>query len=193
MNIVMHDYSGHPFQIQLSRELARRGHRVRHQYCSSYTTGKGAVEQVPEDPEGFSVEPLCMASEFARYSPLRRVFQELRYGIALARRLRSLRPQVVVMCNIPLLAHVLAAAVMRVSKVTMVFWQQDVYSDAIGTAARDRLGRHVGGALAFIADRIECLVARSSVRVVAISENFVDVLRRWQVPPELVTIIPNWA
>ena len=25
MDIVMHDYSGHPFQVQLSRELAYRG------------------------------------------------------------------------------------------------------------------------------------------------------------------------
>ena len=193
MHIVLHDYSGHPFQVQLSRELARRGHCVRHQYCASYTTGKGAVERAPDDPEGFSVEPICMASEFARYSPVRRVWQELRYGVYLARLLRSTPPQVAVMCNIPLLAHAVAAIVLRISGVAMVFWQQDVYSDAIGTAARDRLGRHVGGALAFIADRIECLVARSSVRVVAISENFLDVLRRWRVPPELVTIIPNWA
>ena len=29
MNILLHDFAGHPFQAQLSRELARRGHRVR--------------------------------------------------------------------------------------------------------------------------------------------------------------------
>src|SRR5215213_3040625 len=193
MHIVLHDYSGHPFQVQLSRELARRGDRVRHQYCKSYTTGKGAVEQTPEDPEGFSVEPLCMASEFARYSPFRRVWQEFRYGVCLGRQLRSTPPQVAVMCNIPLLAHAVAAIVLRISSVAMVFWQQDVYSDAIGTAARGRLGRWLGGALAWIADRIECLVARSSVRVIAISENFVEVLQRWNVSPDVVTIIPNWA
>jgi len=193
MHIVLHDYSGHPFQVQLSRELARRGHRVRHQYCMSYTTGKGAVEQTPEDPEGFSVEPLCMASEFARYSPFRRVWQEFRYGVCLGRQLRSTPPQVAVMCNIPLLAHAVAAIVLRISGVAMVFWQQDVYSDAIGTAARGRLGRWVGGALAWIADRIECLIARNSVRVIAISENFLEVLQRWNVSPDVVTIIPNWA
>ncbi len=30
MRILVHDYSGHPFQAQLSRELARRGHDVVH-------------------------------------------------------------------------------------------------------------------------------------------------------------------
>lgn len=193
MHIVMHDYSGHPFQVQLSRELAGRGHQVRHQYCSSYTTGKGAVESVTDDPDGFSVEPHCMASEFARYSPLRRVFQEFRYGASLARRLRNSPPEVVVMCNVPLLAHAVAATVLRISRIAMVFWQQDVYSDAIGTAARDRLGRRAGSALAWIADRVECLIARSSVRVIAISQTFLDVLRQWNVPPDVVTIIPNWA
>jgi glycosyltransferase involved in cell wall biosynthesis len=86
-----------------------------------------------------------------------------------------------------------AAIVLRISGVAMVFWQQDVYSDAIGTAARGRLGRWVGGALAWIADRIECLIARNSVRVIAISESFLDVLQRWNVSPDVVTIIPNWA
>jgi len=30
MRIGIHDFSGHPFQVQLSRELASRGHEVVH-------------------------------------------------------------------------------------------------------------------------------------------------------------------
>ncbi len=29
MKILVHDYAGHPFQVQLSRALAQRGHQVR--------------------------------------------------------------------------------------------------------------------------------------------------------------------
>src|SRR5215217_1271611 len=76
MRVVIHDYAGHPFQIQLSRELAGRGYYVTHQYCASYKTGKGAVERTTKDPETFSVEPFSMSDEFARYSPARRVIQE---------------------------------------------------------------------------------------------------------------------
>src|ERR1700684_4696664 len=36
LRLVIHDYSGHPGQVHLSRELARRGHHVEHQYCASY-------------------------------------------------------------------------------------------------------------------------------------------------------------
>ncbi len=40
MRILVHDYSGHPFQAQLSRELARRGHDVVHSTCTAYVSGK---------------------------------------------------------------------------------------------------------------------------------------------------------
>jgi hypothetical protein len=84
MNIVMHGYAGHLFKVQLSRQLARHGQRVTHQYCTSFTTGKGAVMRNTDDPDGFSVEPLSMAasstlgrqilsgSSWRRFSPDRR-------------------------------------------------------------------------------------------------------------------------
>ena len=193
MHVVIHDYAGHPFQIQLSRELARRGYYVTHQYCASYKTGKGAVERTTKDPETFSVEPFSMSDEFARYAPARRVIQELQYGVAVARKLRGSGADVVVMCNVPLIAHAVTATALRFAGMPMIFWQQDVYSDAIGTAARHRLGRYGGGALAWIADRLERFVARSSAHVIAISPSFREVLRRWEVPPDKITIIPNWA
>ncbi|MDP9416419.1 MAG: glycosyltransferase family 4 protein [Actinomycetota bacterium] len=193
MHIVVHDYSGHPFQLQLSRALARRGHDVRHQYCVSYTTGKGAVIKSASDPDAFEVEPLAMKGEFARYSPLRRIVQEVDYGIALQRNLKSRRPDVVVMCNIPLIAHALAALGTRRAGVPMVFWQQDVYSHAINSAARRALGALIGGSAGWVADRIERWIARSSKHVVAISDDFRGVLRRWGLPNAAVTVIPNWA
>jgi colanic acid biosynthesis glycosyl transferase WcaI len=193
LRVLVHDYSGHPFQLQLSRGLAAAGHEVVHQYCASYSTGKGAVVTGPEDPAGLSIEGLAMSSEFARYNPAKRVGQELAYGWRVARYIRRSRPDVAVMCNIPLLAHAVAAFGARSARVPMVFWHQDVYSHAIGTAARRRLGRVVGGGLATVADRIERSIARASAQVVAIAEDFRPVLARWGVAPERVRVIPNWA
>lgn len=193
MHVVIHDYAGHPFQVQLSRELARRGYRVTHQYCTSYTTGRGAVELQTGDPDGFSIEPLAMSGEFARYSPARRITQELRYGLAVGQRIRNCGADLVVMCNVPLLAHAVVAAILKLAGMPMVFWQQDVYSDAIGTAARRRLGRYCGAAVAGIADRLERFISRSSAHVIAISNSFIDVLQRWGLSAEAVTVIPNWA
>jgi colanic acid biosynthesis glycosyl transferase WcaI len=193
VNIVVHDYSGHPFQVQLSRALAARGHSVLHQYCPSYATGKGALAPQPGDLTGFAVETLTMSGEFARYSPVKRVAQELRYGVMLGRRLRAARPDVVLMCNIPLLAHLVAALMLWFAGIRMVFWHQDVYSHAITTQARRALGPVLGGAVGFTAQRAERWIARHSAHVVAIAEDFRPVLSRWGVPADRVTIVPNWA
>jgi hypothetical protein len=63
MNV--HDYSGRPGQAHLSPELARRGHHVEHQYCASYTTGRGATERHGGDPESL----WCVLSRWAPSLP----------------------------------------------------------------------------------------------------------------------------
>jgi glycosyltransferase involved in cell wall biosynthesis len=134
-----------------------------------------------------------MSCEFARYSPARRVAQELRYGLAVGRRIRNSNADLAVMSNVPLLAHAVIAAIVKSAGMPMVFWQQDIRSDAIATAARNRLGRYGGGVVGWIADRLERYISRSSAHVIAISQSFKHVLRRWGVSPEAVTVIPNWA
>ena len=42
MRILVNDYAGHPFQLQLSRSLARDGHTVLHTYFGAYRPRKGA-------------------------------------------------------------------------------------------------------------------------------------------------------
>jgi glycosyltransferase involved in cell wall biosynthesis len=73
----------------------------------------------------------------------------------------------------------------------MVFWQQDIYSVAIATAAARRLGG-VGRLVGRIATHVERSIARQSEAVIAISDEFLDVLERWGVR-ERTTVIPNWA
>jgi len=86
MRIVVHDYSGHPFQVQLSRELARRGHEVVHLHCESFLTGKGSLRALPDDPPTLAIEPISLGEPFAKYSFRKRLLQERRYGRDLADR-----------------------------------------------------------------------------------------------------------
>jgi glycosyltransferase involved in cell wall biosynthesis len=191
LRVLVHDYSGHPFQVQLSRELARRGHEVAHWHCSSYATGKGALSRTAFDPTTFNVRALSMGSQFQRYAPARRVLQEIAYGRMLGRRLRRERPDVVVFCNTPLIAHAVAADACSRAGIPMVFWQQDVYSAAIAQVAAQRLGV-AGQPVALTAAGLERRIARRSAAVVAITDHFMPTLRRWGVA-DRATVIPNWA
>ena len=99
MKLIVHDYSGHPGQIHLSRELARRGHMVQHQYCESYTTGRGAVERRADDPDSFTIRAVSLRSPFARYSPFVRVLQELHYAAVATKAILAGKPDVVIVSN----------------------------------------------------------------------------------------------
>jgi putative colanic acid biosynthesis glycosyltransferase WcaI len=189
--IVVHDYSGHPGQAQLSRALARRGYDVTHQHCPSYTTGRGSLQLEAGDPATLSFEPVEMDGTFAKYSAPTRLRQELRYGRTAADAITAKDPAVAVISNVPLIAHSVLARRLSRRGIPMVFWHQDIYSEAIGAAAR-RLIPVFGGLLARIADRVERRIARRSVAVVAISPTFLERLSEWGVADK-TTIVPNWA
>lgn len=192
MRLVVHDYSGHPGQIRLSRELARRGHHVQHQFCGSFVTGQGATQRRAGDPESFTILPIHLRSQFRRYSPIVRVCQEIQYGVKATRALLGHSPDLVVLSNVPLLSLLMMSTALGMCGVGYVFWQQDVYSEAIDAIARRRLGR-IGGVIGWLAARCERHVARSAAAVVPISGAFVDELDGWGVHSRAIHVIPNWA
>ena len=192
LRLVVHDYSGHPGQVHLSRELARRGHHVEHQYCASYTTGRGATERREGDPETFAVRAIELSSEFARYSPIARLRQELQYARMSARAILATRPDVAVLSNIPLLSMFMLTVSLRMRRVPYIFWHQDIYSEAIRVIARDRFGQ-LGRLIGWVAGRVERRVARGAAAIVAISDNFKEQLDAWGVQKSKVHVVPNWA
>ena len=101
MRILVHDFSGHPFQIQLSRALAARGDDVLHAYCGDILTPKGPLARRPEDPVGFRVRDLGRGREFPKYQLGRRVIDESRYARRFAACVREFRPDVVLLSNDP--------------------------------------------------------------------------------------------
>jgi len=192
VKLVVHDYSGHPGQVHLSRELARRGHTVEHQFCASYTTGRGATERREGDPATFSVRALELGGEFARYSPVMRLWHELKYARIAANAVRDATPDVVVLSNVPLLAMFFLTLRLRHRRTPYVFWHQDIYSEAIGGVARRRLGR-LGGVIAWVAETAERQAARWAAAVVPISDTFLDRLDAWGVPRNAIHVVPNWG
>ena len=86
--VVVHDFSGHPFQAQLARSLAQRGLDVTHVYCASFQTPHGAVGEsaIP----GYRSVGIPLRSEFSKYSAVQRAVQEIEYGWRFARLMRAI-------------------------------------------------------------------------------------------------------
>jgi colanic acid biosynthesis glycosyl transferase WcaI len=192
MRVLVHDFSGHPFQAQLSRALAGRGHEVCHVHCGSYQTGKGALARLPSDMATLTFESISMDEVFDRYTVMRRIRQEVRYGTRFVRVARKYRPDVILSSNDPLFAKALAALACRRSHIPWVFWLQDVYSMAMTRYARKRLGR-LGPALGSGFQALESVMLRQAAAVVPITQDFNPLLRGWGIPEEKCEVIENWA
>jgi len=188
MRVLVHDFSGHPFQIDLSRRLASRGHVISHVHCASYTSGKGRLES----DERLQVTAIQSRQTFDRYSPLRRLFQELSYGIRFLAVARQFKPDVIISCNDPLGAKLVFGLWSQWNKIPWVFWLQDLYSVAMSRELQSRqapFGRSMGRLL----QRIEGWLLRSADAVVAITDDFMPMLQRWGVDLATCTVVENWA
>jgi len=191
--VVVHDFAGHPFQIELSRELAGRGFRVDHQYSPTNVTGHGEMRRRPDDPAGLTVTEIALRRPFARYRPVVRVVQEVEYAVKAARAIRRFGPDVVLMCNLSLLANVLLVTLLKSRGTPYVFWHQDVYSHGVRTTAENSLRPGVASVVARVAEAMERSVVTGAQHVVAIAESFTEVYRRWGLEFDEYTVIPNWA
>jgi glycosyltransferase involved in cell wall biosynthesis len=138
------------------------------------------------------VRAIELSSEFARYSPIARLRQELQYARMSARAILAARPDVAVLSNIPLLSMFVLTLSLRTRRVPYIFWHQDIYSEAIRVIARERFGQP-GRLIGWVAGRVERRVARGAAAVVAISDNFIEQLDAWGVQKSKVHVVPNWA
>jgi glycosyltransferase involved in cell wall biosynthesis len=186
---VVHDFSGHPFQAELARSLAGRGHQVLHVQCASYTSGKGSFDPDPTaNPQYASI---TVGPVFARYALPRRILQELMYARRFTKLVRSFEPDLVISCNDPLIAKAGWGLWAALHRIPWIFWLQDLYSIAMTrhAAKRGRVGRRIG----LFLQSIERRLLQASNAVVSITEDFGPTLDAWGIDPDKRTVIENWA
>lgn len=190
-HIAVHDYGGYPFILELSRELARRGHVVLHLYPSGFRTPRGPVQSRSDDAPSLSIRGVELAERPYR-SGVRRLLQERRYGDRLEGVIRTFKPDVVLSANTPVGVQLRACRTAHEQGAAFVFWLQDVYSAAV-----TRILSRRNGILGTVAGAPFRLAERNALRfadaVVPISDAFLPVLESWRITGEKITVIENWA
>ncbi len=189
MRLLVHDYAGHPFQAQLSRELAARGHDVVHSFCAAEVSGKGHL--AAEAGETLIFEPIGVGQDVEKDRLVRRLVQNLQQGIQLVRQVSRRRPDVVLAANLPVPALMMMAAFLRLRGTPWVLWHQDIQGVAVGSFAGRKLPRMFGVVGRLFAAG-EAWSARRAGAVVVIAESFLEVHRAWGTA-DRTTVIPNWA
>ena len=189
---MVHDVSGHPFQVQLSRELARRGHEVLHLYFDSFASPRGNLQRCAGDAPGFCVEGLRFDHSFEKYNLLKRRLHESRYGRMAAARIAQFHPDILLASNTPIDAQNIIHDRCRQLGIPIIFWLQDIYSVAMRSILR-RKRIPLAGLVAGWYERAERRLLRESAAVISISPDFRPILARWGVDERRAFTIENWA
>ena len=192
MRIIVHDMVGHPFQVQLSRELARRGHHVLHLHFPAFQTAKGQLDRLPSDPSTFEISGIKSDRPFLKYNLLRRRFQEIGYGHLAVKRMMAFRPDVILSSNTPLDAQNVIQRAAIAHGCRFVFWVQDLYSPAIRNVLNQKRFPFAS-LLANWYQRLERELMRKSDAVVCITSDFVQVMKEWGLDTSHAQTIENWA
>jgi len=192
LRVVIHDYSGHPFQIQLSRCLANRGHQIFHLYSGSINTPRGPIEPREGDPNNLAIEMIALDSSLKKYSYFTRRRQELNYGNLLSKRIKEISPDIVVASNTPIDILRFISDQCDQSSIQWILWLQDIYSIAIARYATKKLPLIGHLAARYYAWQERQMFQRCS-RIVAISEDFSSIIKKLGTPKEKISVIENWA
>jgi colanic acid biosynthesis glycosyl transferase WcaI len=166
---------------------------VLHVYSADDQTPKGDLIPGAGDPPTFAVAGLTLGEPLEKYSNLpKRRRQERAYGRLVCRSIETFQPDIVVGSNNPLEAQNLIGKHCQRHAIPFVFWLQDIHSEAI----RSFLSQKSAMAATLIGswyEWIERRLLRNAAHIVAIADNFMPQLERWNIDSSRVSIIENWA
>jgi len=189
LRILVHDHSGHPFQAELSRELAQRGHTVTHSYVAGYVSGKGRLTAEPG--ETITFEGIGGDKPIENMRLLDRLRREISRGFELVQHVRRVDPDITMLSNVQIPTLVIFALAMTVLRRPWVLWHQDVYAVAVRSFAGTKLPRR-WAAVAAVFEVAERFCSRRAKAIVVISPAFVPVHEKWGTADK-VTVVPNWV
>jgi len=195
MRILVHDFVGHPFPAQLSRELARRGHQVVHTHLEGFQGPKGRLQKLSTDPESLTIIATQLPEAFRKYSPVQRFWAQRKYARQIRKLIEQTDPDVVLSGQTPIDIQAELLWFCRHRSIGFVHWLQDVYCRAIEFFLRRKLGALAPLAvlIGFPFRELERLVAAHSESVIVITDAFRDLLLSWNIPESHVIVIENWA
>ncbi len=189
MKILVHDYAGHPFQVQLSRSLAGRGHEVVHCYSASLsTTPQGGLLKRDDDPTTFSSIGIDLGRTINKANRMKLVTEDdPAHTQGVMRIVESFQPDVILSANSAPWINEAFLDYSWETECQFVCWVQDLF----GPVAKKEAGKSVlGSVIVPLVDGWEQQMLRRSDAIVVIADDFKEHLPEVDCP---VTVIENWA
>ncbi|MBN1481472.1 glycosyltransferase WbuB [candidate division KSB1 bacterium] len=186
--ILLNDYGGYAFPLELSLELTERGYKVLHVYTSA--SGSPTAAFPPDRPNFTSIDidiPPVQKGHF-----IQRWKSEKLYGERVATMIRQRRPDIILSANTPLQAQKHLQRACRDVKGRFIYWLQDLLGIAAKSVLSKKLG-FLGIVVGLYFLRLEKKMLSRSDAIIVIAEAFAAILQNWRITNNNLHIIPNWA
>ncbi len=190
--IFLHDSSGHAFPIQLSKELARRGHSVFHNYMTDMQSPRGNLSAPMDALPNLRIEGITLGRPFPKYRYLKRIQYELAFGRKLARVLKAEAPDVFIASNMSPDRISAAVKACKKLKVGYIFWLQDAYGNAIRQLLSHRYWG-LGWLAGLYYSRKETRLLGQADHAILITEDFAPFAKRAGLATDKFSVLHNWA
>jgi glycosyltransferase involved in cell wall biosynthesis len=192
LTIFLHDYAGHPFQAQLSRALAARGHKVIHAFFAGDPGPKGDLKVKPGDAVGLSFLPIAIDEPYTKGNFFKRRQLDHKYGRAAAAAIAASGADIVLSGNTPTEAQEFIVRACKKSGARFVFWCQDFYSVAVSKLAA-KLLPGIGLLIGHYYTALERGQMRAADGVLMITDDFTPIALKWGVEASRIHVPPNWG
>ncbi len=121
MRILVHDYCGHAFPMQLSKNLSNRNFEVLHLFSSNFETPKGQNKKNSQSLNNFKIIAIDLNKKFPKYSYFKRLLFEKEYSNLLYSEVEKFNPDVIISSQTPLLIQKKSRIIVKSIKGNLFF------------------------------------------------------------------------
>lgn len=192
MRILIHDFAGHAFQVELSKALARRGHKVTHAYFAEDPGPKGVMTDFRSGTGSVKMLPISIGRTYSKSGFLKRFWADMSYRSTFIECLNDIECDLVISSNTPTWVQGAIIKQCVSSRRGFIFWCQDFYSVAVESVMVDKLGV-IGRLVGWYLKGLDRRHMHQSDLVVHITERFKVLTDDWGLDSEKISVIPNWG
>ena len=188
MKILINDYCGHPFQFDLSVELANRGNKILHMFTSASGGPKSISDNTSSNLETVNID----MPDIVKQNFIMRWYQESKYGIMAIKEIKRFSPDIIISANTPLAAQKQISQYCKDNNIKFIFWLQDIISIAAKSILTRKFGM-LGKIIGEVFKSIERNILKRSDHIIIISDDYVNTISNWGIMRGKSTVIPNWS
>lgn len=189
LKIIIHDYAGHPFQLELSHYLSNN-YEVYHFYFQNDHGPKADFER--NNIQNLKVEGLGEKINYSKSNFLSRFFNDIKYGKIVETRINEIKPDIIISGNCPTLAQQIIKNAAKNNNSKFVMWVQDFYSIAVKTLLKKKFYIFAYPIYALF-EYLEKKQLRTASKIIIISNAFRNKLKEWSIEQSKIHFIPNWG